>query len=154
MSEDQLVRTHVIDAPAADIFAVLADPVRHKDTEPGDWVGDPIDPEPLTQVGQMFGMHMYLQARGAYDMWNRVTALEPDRVIAWAPGRRDEGGEVTPGGHIWRYDLEPSGDGTQVTLTYDWSGMPQQLRDQIGGMPPFGPEFLDQSLASLQRSVV
>ncbi|MDT5402224.1 MAG: hypothetical protein QOK33_5455, partial [Mycobacterium sp.] len=32
------VVTRTIAATPAEIFAVLADPTRHKDTEPGDWV--------------------------------------------------------------------------------------------------------------------
>lgn len=154
MPDEHVVRTHVINAPAGDIFAVLADPARHQETEPGDWVRGAIDAQPLTEVGQVFGMNMHRESQDSdYDMWNEVTVLEPDRSIAWAPGMRNQSGEITPGGHIWRYDLEPAGDGsTQVTLTYDWSGMPQQTRDWIGGMPPFSPDFLDESLASLERA--
>lgn len=129
MSTEQLVHTRVIAAPPAEVFAVLADPVRHQETEPGDWVRDPIDPESLTEVGQTFGMRMHHWARGGdYEMWNQVTAIEPDRVIAWAPGGRDETGTVTPARHEWRYDLQPDGDSTRVTFTYDWSGMPHQIR--------------------------
>lgn len=155
MPDEQLVRTHTINAPAADIFAVLADPARHHDTEPGDWVQGAIDAEPLTEVGQLFGMNMHLAARDSdYQMWNEVTVLEPNRSIAWAPGMRDDSGTITAGGHVWRYDLEPGADGaTRVTLTYDWSGMPQQIRDQIGGMPPFEGEFLDESLTSLEQAL-
>lgn len=154
MSDEQLIRTHVVDASAADIFAVLADPARHQDTEPGDWVRGPIDAQPLTEAGQVFGMNMHHSAQGGdYEMWNRVTALDPNRTIAWAPGMRGTDGTITAGGHVWRYDLEPDGDSTRVTLTYDWSGMPQEIRDQLGGMPPFGGGFLDESLQSLERSV-
>lgn len=154
MSDEQLVRTHVIEATPTQIFAVLADPARHQETEPGDWVRGSIETEPLTEVGQIFGMNMYHERRGGgYQMWNKVTVLEPDRSIAWAPGMKDEAGDVTPGGHVWRYDLEPNGTATRVTLTYDWSGMPVQLREQIGGMPPFPAEFLDESLASLEQAV-
>ncbi len=36
------------------------------------------------------------------------------------------------GGWIWRYDLEPVGDDrTEVTLTYDWSGVPPRQRENI-----------------------
>lgn len=154
MSDEQLVRTHLIAATPAQIFSVLADPARHQETEPGDWVRGSIDAKPLTDVGQVFGMNMYHRARGGdYQMWNKVTVLDPDRAIAWEPGRKDERGAVNTGGHVWRYDLEPDGDTTRVTLTYDWSGMPHELREQIGGMPPFTADFLDESLTSLEHAV-
>ena len=58
------------------------------------------------------------------------------------------------GGWWWRYDLAPAANGgTNVTLTYDWIDTPQAFRDQMGVMPPFPAEFLDQSLAALERHV-
>ena len=51
------------------------------------------------------------------------------------------------GGWLWRYDLAPAGpDKTKVTLTYDWSAVPDSLREQIP-LPTFAPEHLDNSLA-------
>jgi hypothetical protein len=147
------VVTRTISASPAQVFAVLANPARHCDTEPGDWVRDAIDPEPITGTGQVFAVNMFLPAAGGhYVMHNLVTEFEQDRTIAWLPGQLDEQGHHAPGGWWWRYDLAPNGDQTDVTLTYDWTDTPQSFRDQIGGMPPFGSEFLDESLAALDRS--
>jgi hypothetical protein len=45
-----------------------------------------------------------------------------------------------------RYDLAPLGRSpTDVTLTYDWSAVPQSIREHIQ-FPPFGPEHLPNSL--------
>ena len=44
-------------------------------------------------------------------------------------------------------------NGTDVTLTYDWTDTPQAFRDQIGGMPPFPIAFIEESLAALDRAV-
>ena len=53
------------------------------------------------------------------------------------------------GGWIWRYDLEPLGPAkTEVTLTYDWSGVPAQSREHIQ-FPPFDNSHLDNSLKHL-----
>lgn len=154
MTEERYVASHRIDAPAGKVFALLADPTRHHETEPSDWVRNAIDTEPITAVGQVFGMNMYLDAiGGAYTMHNRVIALEPDRVIAWAPGQYTDDGRLEPGGWTWRYDLVPDGDGTDVTLTYDWSETPQSFRDSVSKMPPFTASFLDKSLASLAGAV-
>jgi uncharacterized protein YndB with AHSA1/START domain len=153
VSAERFVVTRTIAAPPAAVFAVLADPARHKDTEPGDWVRDAIDPRPITGSGQIFSVNMYLEAAGGhYVMDNLVTDFEQDRVIAWLPGQFDESGVHQPGGWTWRYDLTPNGDGTDVTLTYDWTATPQSFRDQVG-MPPFPESFLAESLAALQRSV-
>ncbi|MDT5212515.1 MAG: hypothetical protein QOK18_754 [Mycobacterium sp.] len=147
------VVTRTIAATPAEIFAVLADPTRHKDTEPGDWVRDAVDPDPITGAGQMFAMNMYLeQIGGDYVMHNLVTDFEPNRTIAWLPGQLDESGQHEPGGWTWRYDLAPSGSSTDVRLTYDWSGTVQAFRDTIG-VPVFDADFIEASLATLDRTV-
>lgn len=151
---ERYVVTHTIAAAPSAVFAVLADPARHKDTEPGDWVRDAIDPQPITGTGQIFAMNMFLpQVGGHYVMHNLVSEFVKDRTIAWMPGRLDDTGKHTPGGWYWRYDLAPNGDATDVTLTYDWTGTPQSFRDQVGRTPPFGMDFLTESLAALDRSV-
>lgn len=148
---EQMIRSRVIPLPAEAIFAVLADPARHTETEPGDWVRSAIDPEPITEVGQVFSINMFIESQGDYVMDNRVIALEPGRTIAWAPGQYDERGELGPTWWTWRYDLAPTGDGTEVTITYDWTDTPDSFRREVP-MPPFPPDFLDASLASLARA--
>lgn len=148
---EMMSATRSIDAPAAAIFAVLADPARHTETEPGDWVRSAIDPKPITGVGDVFGINMYAEAAGGdYVMHNRVIAFEQDRVIAWAPGQLDEHGNLGEQWWTWRYDITPVRDeSAEVTLTYDWTDTPQFFRDEVG-MPPFGSDFLDASLACLE----
>ncbi|MDT5360348.1 MAG: hypothetical protein QOC69_2110 [Mycobacterium sp.] len=151
--DERYVVTRTIAASPATIFAVLTDPTRHKDTEPGDWVGDAIDTSPVTACGQMFAINMYLeQAGGHYVMHNLVTEFDEDRTIAWLPGQLDDSGTHSPGGWFWRYDLVPNGADTDVTLTYDWSGTGQEFRDTIG-VPVFGDDFIAASLATLERTV-
>jgi hypothetical protein len=152
-TDERYVVTRTIAATPAEIFAVLADPTRHKDTEPGDWVRDAVDPDPVTASGQMFAVNMYLeQAGGHYVMHNVVTEFDEDRTIGWLPGQLDESGQHSPGGWTWRYDLTPNGAGTDVTLTYDWSGTVQEFRDTVG-VPVFGDDFIAASLATLERTV-
>ena len=152
--------TRMIAAPPEEVFALLADPARHHETEPTDWVRGSLeeDPAPLTEVGQVFGIEMFHEnAQGRYDMHNRVIAFEQDRTIAWEPGQYGPDGELGTGGWTWRYDLAPAGgaDGgpaTEVTLTYDWSAVPDPLQKEFG-LPPFPPSFLEESLAALERAV-
>jgi hypothetical protein len=151
---ERYVVTRTIPAPPGAGFAVLPDPARHQDTEPGDWVRDAVDPHPITAAGQIFVLNMFLEfAGGHYVMHNLVTEFEKDRTIAWLPGQLDASGNHAPGGWWWRYDLTPDGSGTDVTLTYDWSGTSQTFRDAVGEMPPFPRRYIEESLAALERSV-
>jgi hypothetical protein len=153
MSGERYVVTRSIAVEPVDVFAVLADPARHKETEPGDWVRDAIDAEPITRVGQMFAVNMFLeQAGGDYVMHNVVTEFEKDRTIAWLPGQLDAAGHHSPGGWFWRYDLARNGASTDVTLTYDWSGTRKEFRDAVG-VPVFGEDFIEQSLATLDHTI-
>jgi Polyketide cyclase / dehydrase and lipid transport len=153
-TDERWVVSRTIDATPAKIFAILSDPSRHKDTEPGDWVRDAIDTEKIAGTGQIFAMNMFRERIGGpYVMHNLVTVFEQDRAIAWSPGRLDESGNHKPGGWWWRYDLTPNGQGTDVTLTYDWSATPQKFRDEVGTPPPFELQFLEDSLEALSRSV-
>jgi uncharacterized protein YndB with AHSA1/START domain len=151
---DRLVRTRTIPASVDQIFTLLSDPRRHHETEPGDWVRGAIDGTPITEVGQVFSMNMYLDVvGGAYRVDNTVTTFDPPHAIAWDPGQADESGRIVPGGWRWRYDLTASDAGTEVTLTYDWSATTEATREEFGGFPPFPAEFLDASLESLERAV-
>jgi hypothetical protein len=148
-----LIVSAVIDAPAAAVFDVLADPTTHKDIDGTGWVRDPLDPQPLSEVGQVFRVAMYHEGHPDkhYEMANQVTVLDPDRAIGWAPGGLTEDGSVELGGWTWRYDLEPVGAGqTRVVLTYDWSNATPEIRQNIV-FPPFPVSHLDNSLANLGK---
>jgi hypothetical protein len=151
---ERYVVTRIIAATPEEIFVVLADPSRHCNIEPTDWVRDAVDTAPITGTGQMFAMNMFLtQAGGHYVTHNLVNVFDEDRAIGWMPGGLDDAGNHAPGGWFWRYDLAPNGDRTDVTLTYDWTATSQDFRDQVGGMPPFGEDYLVESLLTLERCV-
>jgi hypothetical protein len=66
----------------------------------------------------------------------------------------DSGDGLRFGGWIWRYDLTSLGPSeTEVTLTYDWSAVPEKVRQQ-GQFPPFLPDHLDSSLTRLAELIV
>ncbi|CAJ1507056.1 ATPase [[Mycobacterium] burgundiense] len=155
MNEQRYVVTRTVAATPQQVFAVLADPARHQDVEPSDWVRDAVDPEQkITGGGEMFAVNMFLEfAGGHYVMHNLVDVFEADRAIGWLPGTLDDDGNHQPGGWSWRYDLKPNDAGTEVILTYDWTGTPQSFRDTVGGMPPFDQSYLVDSLAALERSL-
>jgi len=108
----------VIAAPAEAIFALLADPRRHKDFDGSGMVRDAKRvPDHLT-LGSKFGMSMRLGV--PYSMTSTVIEFEPNRRIAWqtfAPGVS----KALAGGRIWRFELEPVDGGTLVRETWDIS---------------------------------
>ena len=58
MTTEQYVVTRTVPVAPAQVFAVLADPARHHDTEPGDWVRDSKYTTRITATGQIFSMNM------------------------------------------------------------------------------------------------
>ncbi|HTQ15936.1 SRPBCC family protein [Mycobacterium sp.] len=150
---EHFVVTRTIAATPAEIFAILVDPSRHQNTEPTDWVREAVDTAPITGTGQMFAMNMFLErAGGHYVTYNLVNVFDQDHAIGWIPGRLDDAGNHSAGGWFWRYDLAPNGQGTDVTLTYDWTATPQDFRDEVGGMPVFPEDYVAASLQTLERS--
>jgi hypothetical protein len=139
-------------APASRVFAVLADPTTHAAIDGTGWVQESADPAPLTEAGQIFRMDMHHanHPNGDYQVVNKVQVLDPPRAIGWLTGTDKGDGHLEFGGWIWRYDLASSGPSeTEVTLTYDWSAVPQFIRERGIQFPPFGPEHLTNSLHHL-----
>jgi hypothetical protein len=156
MAADSVSATMVVSAPAEAIFAVLADPAKHAAIDGTGAVRESLGSEPLTAAGQIFRMSMYHPNHpdGNYQMANLVQTFDPPRTISWKPGYEAGDGTLSFGGWIWRYDIAPSGPSSStVTLSYDWSAVPDSVREHIG-FPPFSPEHLGNSLAHLSMMAV
>jgi len=152
MDQEKVSATLTVAAPAARVFAVLADPAAHSAIDGTGWVQKAADRAPLTEVGQVFRMGMYHSGHPDrnYQTANKVVVFDPPRAIGWLTGTEKGDGHLEFGGWIWRYDLAPLGPSeTEVTLTYDWSAVPQFVRDRGIQFPPFGPEHLTNSLHHL-----
>ena len=152
VTEETLIATTTINAPAQTVFDVLADPSTHAAIDGTGWVRETQDAARLTETGQIFRMAMYHDSHPDkdYEMANKVVVYDPPHAIAWEPGQDSAGdGTLSFGGWIWRYDLKPVGQTeTDVQLSYDWSAVPQQLREHIQ-FPPFDRAHLDNSLKHL-----
>jgi uncharacterized protein YndB with AHSA1/START domain len=151
MTDEQMTATTTVDAPAERIFAVVADPASHQHIDGTGWVREPLDAQPLGDLGQVFRMAMHHDNHpdGDYVMANKVTVLDPPGAIAWTPGQEGPDGEIGYGGFSWRYDLVPAGtDKTDVTLTYDWSEASPEIREYVQ-FPPFEVSHLENSLSHL-----
>ena len=152
LDQENVSATWTVALSAARGFAVLAAPATHAGIDGTGWVQEAVDRAPLTEAGQVFRMNMYHPNHpdGNYQMANKVQVLDPLRAIGWLPGTDSKGdGHLEFGGWLWRYDLVPLGSSeTEVTLTYDWSAVPQFIREYLH-FPPFGPEHLSNSLRHL-----
>jgi len=141
-----------IAAPAAEIFAVLADPQGHVAIDASGMLQDATG-VPAKQAGDQFVIHMDREAlndfpMGKYDVTVDITEFEQDRLIAWTIL-----GQIKPQiGHVYGYRLEPADDGTLVTSFYDWSNIADKWRES--GIFPVIPESaLRATLGILDRTV-
>jgi hypothetical protein len=152
MTDETMIATITIPAPAEAVFDVLADPKTHAAIDGTGWVRESLDGELLTHAGQIFRIAMYHDnhPNKNYEMANKVVVFDRPYAIAWKPGQDAAGdGNLTFGGWIWRYDTRAVGSSeTHVTLTYDWSAVSPDLREHIQ-FPPFDPAHLENSLKHL-----
>src|SRR6202522_4757566 len=82
-----------IEAPAALIFKILANPLRHMDFKGSDMLRGAVLDRPISDVGDTFTMKMH-RLGDDYLMLNYVVEFEPDRLFFQAEaGIRDS--EVT-----------------------------------------------------------
>ena len=114
---DQVSVERVIAAPPERIFAVLADPRRHREIDGSGTVRDAVDGPDRLSEGAVFGMNMRIG--GPYRMTNTVVEFEEGRRIAWQPRPTFAPAALLIGGRIFRYELEPVPGGTRVRETWD-----------------------------------
>ncbi len=121
----------LIDAPAATIFDILADPRQHSRIDGSGTVRSvTTGPARLTQ-GSKFGMQM---KRGlGYRITNEVVEFDEGVLIAWKH----------LGAHRWRYELVPEDGSVRVTETWDGS--------RYGGVPRFFFRLI--GLKNTQRAI-
>ena len=124
-----------IDAPAAQIFALIADAGKHSSFDGSGTVDHSAQgSQPLT-LGSKFGMSMRGRPESLflpYRTTNTVIEYEADRRIAW---KTTMGPLGLIGGRIWRYELEPAATGTLVRETWDVSADRQRPMLKMGSTP-------------------
>jgi len=143
-----------IDAPAADVFAVLCDPDGHVAIDATGMLQS-ADGDPASAVDDTFVIHMDRESLndfplGKYDVTVKIREFEQDRLISWTIL-----GKINPQiGHVYGYRLVPGGDGkaTVVTSFYDWSEIDQHWRD-AGIFPVISEAALRATLGILDRTV-
>ena len=111
----------IIAAPHDQIFALIADPAAQPRWDGNDNLRAAVDGQRVRAVGDVFVMTLTMGS----ERENHVVEFEEGRRIAWRPA--DPG--QPPAGHLWRWELEPLGDGrTLVRHTYDWSELTDPKR--------------------------
>ncbi|OHU19268.1 polyketide cyclase [Mycobacteroides franklinii] len=123
MTEDVRVvsASREVQAPAAVIFELIADPVRQREWDGNENLAQAAAGQRAHAVGDVFVMTL---TNGA-DRENHIVEFDEGRRIAWLPS---EVGKQPPG-HLWRWELEPLDDSrTRVTHTYDWRNLSDEKR--------------------------
>jgi uncharacterized protein YndB with AHSA1/START domain len=122
METERVVRASREIAAGPDrIFELIADPARQPDWDGNDNLAAAAAGQRVRRAGDVFTMTL---TRGDVRE-NHVVEFEEGRRIAWTPA---EVGKPPPG-HLWRWDLEPSGPlATRVTCTYDWTELTDEKR--------------------------
>ena len=136
-------RAAEVHAPAAEIFAIVADPRRHGELDGSGTVHDTVSGPSRLSAGARFSVKMTWYGL-PYRITSRVTEFAEDRVVEWQH----------PLGHRWRWELVPLGDRlTRVTETFDYSGV-SSLRArglEIYGAPSRNAKGIEATLRQLQK---
>jgi uncharacterized protein YndB with AHSA1/START domain len=113
--------SRVIGAPPEIVFELIADPSLQPSWDGNDNLAGAEPGQRVHAMGDVFRMSI---SRGAVRE-NHVVEFVEGRSIAWRPS---EVGKEQPG-HLWRWELEPTGDGsTLATHTYDWTQLTDDNR--------------------------
>lgn len=140
LRHDAVSATTVVDASPHEVFEFLRRPINHSIVSGDHSVkGSTSGPERLT-LGDKFGMSMKLGL--PYRIRNTVSELEEDQRIGWHH----------PGKHVWRWELEPAGEGkTKITETFDMSTalFPPALR--LAGYPKRHEPNVAESVANVRE---
>lgn len=107
----KISRSAEVNAPADEIFAIVADPRRHHELDGSGTVLDAIDGPERLSSGARFSVKMK-QYGVPYRITSQVTEFTDGRVLEWQH----------PLGHRWRWELTPLSERTTlVTETFDYS---------------------------------
>lgn len=146
--------SRTIDAPAGELFALLARTANHPSIDGSGMLGDDLSDTVLSGVGDVFTLSMHNEEMGAYKMRNEVVEYEADRRLAWEPvladaSRDDMKADIGNSAHYrWGYVLSPvAHDRTLVTEFFDCTRSPEWLQQATNG----GEGWVDAMTASLEN---
>jgi|SRR5215469_2303310 len=118
-------RSAEVNAPADELFELVADPRKHHELDGSGTVQDTIDGPQRLSSGAKFSVRMKLYGF-PYRITSEVIDFAEGRVVEWRH----------PLGHSWRWELTPLSDhATLVTETFDYSRLGAA---KAGGLKLFG----------------
>lgn len=136
----QVSRSIEVDAPATEVFALVADPRRHHEFDGSGTVGSNIDAPAELVAGARFSTKMRM-AGVPYRITSTVTALNPGRLVEWRH----------PFGHHWRWEIEEIAPGrSRVTETFDYRNT-GALKDRFDYYERTG--FAKRNAAGIEESL-
>jgi uncharacterized membrane protein len=139
----QVSRSVEVAAPAAELYAMAADPRRHHELDGSGTVGDNISVPADVAVGSKFSTKMKMYGV-PYRITSRVTALKPNELVEWRH----------PVGHRWRWEFESlSPTLTRVTETFDYrnTGIKNRLKYyELMGFVKANATGIESTLAKLR----
>ncbi|MGH3577911.1 MAG: SRPBCC family protein [Mycobacterium sp.] len=149
-ASDVVTVERFIAAPPEAIFALLADPRRHRDIDGSGSVRDAKgDPDRLV-LGSRFGMSMHIVV--PYSMVSTVIEYEEDRRLAWQTHGPTPIGRFVAG-RIWRYELEPVEGGTMVREEWDISAESPITRPIVKRAAAATRKNMEATLARIEQLV-
>ncbi|MFM1937783.1 MAG: hypothetical protein RLZZ320_641 [Actinomycetota bacterium] len=130
----------IINAPAAVIFNLLADPAMHSVIDGSKSVQSVIKAPTRLSLGARFSMNMKIGIR--YRITNKVVEFEEGKLIAWRHLGR----------WVWRYELkEITPNQTVVVESFDGNPSPLQWWLQFRKAYPFVQIAIAKSLVRLKK---
>jgi uncharacterized protein YndB with AHSA1/START domain len=136
----KVTRRVTVDAPAAKIFALVADPHRHPELDGSGTVRDvPVSGPDVLSKGARFSVGMK-QFGVPYKITSTVTEFVDGTLIEWQH----------PLGHRWRWELEESPPGTTtVTETFDYADAKSPKMLEIFKQPQANAAGITKTLETL-----
>lgn len=137
---DTVSASATVAASPDEVFDFLRRPANHSIISGDETVKGASTGPDVVGEGDRFGMRMKMFGL-PYKVTSQVVELTPGQRIAWSH----------LGGHRWRWDLAPAGDGqTKVTETFDLSTakLPAALR--LAGFPGRHRDNVTRSVANVR----
>ena len=136
----QVSRSAEVNAPAAELFGLVADPKRHYEFDGSGTVRGNVKTPAELSLGARFSTKMRMFGV-PYRITSVVTALKPNELVEWRH----------PFGHHWRWEFEEvSPTLTRVTETFDYRDT-GAVKDRLGYYERIG--FAKSNAAGIEASL-
>jgi uncharacterized protein YndB with AHSA1/START domain len=136
----KVTRQVLVHAPAAELFALVANPHRHAELDGSGTVRNvPVTGPDRLSTGASFTVGMK-QFGLPYKITSKVTEFEDGHIVEWQH----------PMGHRWRWEFTETEPGTtQVTETFDYSGARSPKMLELFGYPAKNGNGIAKTLQAL-----